>query len=593
MRKIIVALVLLLFVLSSGLVNAAAPLPQEGGQEYTVQADDWLSKLADKFYGDVFNWPAIWLGTNQKAAEDSSFAMISNPDIVEVGQKLWIPDPEEAAALLAEYSGGAAPEAATGGAPSGTLRVAWDIPVQLDPAFASSDSEISILNAVYDYLVDIDPDNNIRPRLATRWAVSGDGLTYTFTLASGVTFHDGSPLTANDVVWTFNRLRDPALELPTVDLYQNIANVEATGDLEVTFTLAETNPFFLYDLSDNHAVILQADTADPATGFNGTGPFTVVNYTPEDRMQLQANANYFMPGKPGVAELEFIFFSDQAASVDALRGGQVDLVMRMPTPLFMALESEAGINTASVPTNGFDLIRLRSDREPGNDPRVIQAMKLATDRQAIFETVTLGLGAIGRDSPIGPLFSAYYSEATAIPERDPAAAQALLAEAGYPDGLQLDLHVPDSGDRPDLAVVLKEQWAEAGIDVNVIVEPESVYYGDNGWLEVDLGITGWGSRPVPQFYLDVMLVCEAEWNESHYCNPDFDQLVQTAGTTLNEQERVQAYTEIQRILIEEGPVIIPYFFPQLGAISDSFTGLELKAFAGRTDLATIRPAQSQ
>jgi peptide/nickel transport system substrate-binding protein len=593
MRKISITLVLLLFVLSSGLVNAAAPLQQEGGQEYTVQADDWLSKLADKFYGDVFNWPAIWLGTNQKAAEDSSFATISNPDIVEVGQKLWIPDTEEAAALLAEYSGGAAPAAAAGGAPSGSLRVAMDIPVQLDPAFASSDSEIAILNAVYDYLVDIDAGNNIRPRLATRWAVSGDGLTYTFTLASGATFQDGSPLTANDVVWTFNRLRDPALELPTADLYQNITNVEATGDLEVTFTLAETNPFFLYDLSDNHAVILKADTADPATGFNGTGPFRVANYTPEDRMQLQANENYFISGKPGVAELEFIFFSDQAASVDALRGGQVDLVMRMPTPLFMTLENEPGITTVSVPTNGFDLIRLRSDREPGNDPRVIQALKLATDRQAIFETVTLGLGAVGRDSPIGPLFTSYYSEATAIPQRDPAAAQALLAEAGYPDGLQLDLHVPDSGDRPDLAVVLKEQWAEAGINVNVIVEPESVYYGDNGWLEVDLGITGWGSRPIPQFYLDVMLVCDAEWNESHYCNPEFDELARTAGTTLNEQERVEAYNEIQRILLEEGPVIIPYFFPQLGAISDNFTGFELKAFAGRTDLTTIRPAQSQ
>jgi peptide/nickel transport system substrate-binding protein len=346
-------------------------------------------------------------------------------------------------------------------------------------------------------------------------------------------------------------------------------------------------------LSDNHALVLKADTADPATGFNGTGPFKVANYTPEDRLALTANESYFIPGKPGVAELEFIFFSDQAASVDALRGGQVDLVMRMPTPLFQTLQSEPGLNAVSIPTNGFDLIRLRSDREPGSDPRVIQAFKLATDRQAIFETVTLGLGAVGRDSPIGPLFTAYYSEETSIPPRDPEAARALLTEAGYPDGLKLDLHVPDSGDRPDLAVILKEQWAEAGIDANVIVEPESVYYGDNGWLEVDLGITGWGSRPIPQFYLDVMLVSGAEWNESHYANPEFDELAKLAGTTLNEAERVQAYQEIQRILIEEGPVIIPYFFPQLGAISDKFTGFEMKAFAGRTDLATIRPAAGQ
>jgi peptide/nickel transport system substrate-binding protein len=197
---------------------------------------------------------------------------------------------------------------------------------------------------------------------------------------------------------------------------------------------------------------------------------------------------------------------------------------------------------------------------------------------------------VGRDSPIGPLFQAYYSEETPIPPRDPEAARALLAEAGYPDGLELDLHVPDTGDRPDLAVVLKEQWAEAGINVNVIVEPESVYYGENGWLEVDLGITGWGSRPVPQFYLDVMLVTGAQWNEAHFSDPELDELAALAGTTLDEEERIEAYKEIQRILIERGPIIIPYFFAQLGAIRNTFTNFELKAFAGRTDLAAIQPA---
>jgi peptide/nickel transport system substrate-binding protein len=135
--------------------------------------------------------------------------------------------------------------------------------------------------------------------------------------------------------------------------------------------------------------------------------------------------------------------------------------------------------------------------------------------------------------------------------------------------------------------VLQEQWAPAGINVNIIVEPESVYYGDNGWLEVDLGITGWGSRPIPQFYLDVMLVTGAVWNESHFSDEEFDALAREAGTTLDEAARVAAYAEIQRILIERGPVVIPYFFAALGAVRDGFTGFELKAFPGRTDLAAI------
>ncbi|GAF86429.1 unnamed protein product, partial [marine sediment metagenome] len=280
------------------------------------------------------------------------------------------------------------------------------------------------------------------PRLATGWDVSEDGLVYTFTLAEGVTFHDGSPFTAQDVVWTFDRLRDPDAEYPTSDLYANIESIEATGDLEVIFTLNQPNPFFLYDLSDNHALVMKAETED-TTQFNGTGPFVVTNYSPEDRIEMTVNANYWAEGQPKLAGLEIIFFADETAAVDALRSGQVDLAMRMSAALFESLKDEPGVITIDIPTNGFDLVRLRSDREPGNDPKVIEAFKLATDRDAIFALVTQGYGAVGRDSPIGPLYSAYYTEDTPIPARDVEAARQLLADAGYPDGLTLDLHTPD------------------------------------------------------------------------------------------------------------------------------------------------------
>jgi peptide/nickel transport system substrate-binding protein len=357
--------------------------------------------------------------------------------------------------------------------------------------------------------------------------------------------------------------------------------------LEVTFTLAEPNPFFLYDLSDNHALVLKAGTDNADTVFNGTGPFKVVNYIPEDRVVMEANPDYFIAGEPHLAGLEIIFFNDETASVDALRSGQVDLVMRMSIDLYQSLENEANITRVDIPTNGFDLVRLRSDRAPGNDPNVIQAFKLATDREAIFQLVQQGYGGLGYDTPIGPLYTQYFNPGFAPPARDVEAARQLLADAGYPDGLEMTLHVPDTGGRPDLAVVLQNQWAEAGINVDVSVEPESVYYGDNGWLEVDLGITGWGSRPYPQFYLDVMLTCDAIWNEAHYCNETFDDLVNTAGTTLDEAERVDAYNQIQQILAEEGPIIIPYFFAQVAAINNQFDNFALKAFAGRTDFRQV------
>ncbi|MHB0856809.1 MAG: ABC transporter substrate-binding protein [Anaerolineae bacterium] len=482
---------------------------------------------------------------------------------------------------------GPTPTSATGAAePGRVLRVAVQPIAQTDPALISSDSEVLVANHVYDYLVDIDADNQIVPRLATDWEVSGDGLTYTFELAPGVLFHDGSPLTAEDVVWTFDRLRDPERGFPTADLYRGIEEISATGDLQVTFTLSRTNPFFLYDLSDNHALVLREGTEDPGA-FNGTGPFIVTDYRVEDRIVMRANPDYFVDGQPQLDGLEIIFFGDEAAGADALRGGQVDLNMQLSPPLYEILSEDESIRTVSIPTNQFDVIRLRSDREPGSDPRVVEALKLATDRQALFELVQQGRGAVGRDSPIGPIYEDYYSEEPHIPARDPQAARELLAEAGYPDGLTMDLFFPDVLSHADLAVTLQQQWEEAGISVNPISQPESVYYGENRWLEVDLGITGWGHRPYPQFYLEAMLTCDAIWNESHFCDQEFDQLVTLAGTTLDDQERAEAYQEIQRILIERGPIIVPYFFARFAAMSPEVQGFALNAFPGRTDLRPV------
>ena len=467
----------------------------------------------------------------------------------------------------------------------GALRVSAFPISQTDPSLISSDSEVLIANHVYDYLVDVDAENEIQPRIATDWDISDNGLTYTFTLAEGVTFHDGSEMTAQDVVYTFRRLRDTE-GLPTADLYSGIESIEATGDLEVTFTISEPNPFLLYDLSDNHALIVK-DGTEEATDFNGTGPFIVTDYQPGNRISMEANQDYFVEGQPQLAGLEIIFFNEQTAAADAVQGGQIDLTMDLSTPQYESLQGVEGLTTYDIATNQFALVRLRIDQEPGNDPRVVEAFKLATDREEIYQLVQQGYGAVGQDTPIGPIFDEYYTEEFDLPERDPQAAAELLAEAGYPDGLDMELNLLDTLNFPDLAVVLQQQWAEAGINVEVVTLPESVYYGEGEWLEVNLGITGWGHRAYPQFYMDVMLACDAKWNETRFCDDVLDEQIEIAGSSMDEQERIDAYQEIQRILIERGPMIVPYFFAEYAVISDNFQGFELKAFSGRTDFRTI------
>ena len=166
---------------------------------------------------------------------------------------------------------------------------------------------------------------------------------------------------------------------------------------------------------------------------------------------------------------------------------------------------------------------------------------------------------------------------------DPAGAKALLADAGYPDGLEMTLYVPNLPDRVALAQALAAQWAEAGINITIEPQEEAVYYADSGWLEVDLGITPWGSRPVPQLYLDLAYKTGAVWNEAHFSDEELDAQIEIAGTSLDPEARTAAYHEIQRILIERGPVIIPYFFAQFGVWAANIQGVELHPFAGRTN----------
>jgi len=213
---------------------------------------------------------------------------------------------------------------------------------------------------------------------------------------------------------------------------------------------------------------------------------------------------------------------------------------------------------------------------------------MATDREQINQTVQLGLGAVGRDAPISPSFKDYYDPNTPLPAYDPAGAKKLLADAGYPNGLEIDLHVPNTGGRPDFATVIKDQWAKAGITVNIKLEDESTYYGDDGWLKVPVGITGWGARPTPQQYLDFSLKTGGKWNETRISDPELDKQIDIAGTSTDKDARVKAYKEIQRILADRGPLIIPYFFPVVGAISKKFDlGKAFQPFPGRTDFREV------
>jgi peptide/nickel transport system substrate-binding protein len=487
------------------------------------------------------------------------------------------------------------PEEALSEKHGGVLGFAYYAPTNMDPAFASTVADEHVARQYSDHLVFIDEENepDVNRSVAEHWESNEDGTVWSFTLRQGIMFHDGKEMTSRDVKFTYDRLRDPDVGAATVGLYSNIVDITTPDDYSIIFELADPNPDFLKDLADYHALIMDADNTDFATNFNGTGPFIVEQYIPEDRITFTRNPNYWMTDDDGYAlpyldGMEFIFLSDSSAQVEALRGGQVHYLIYLSAEFVPMLEEDPNIEIYQKPSNTAWVIRMRSDREPASDVLVRQAIKAATDRSAILEGAIGGLGIAGRDTPIGPGFGDFYLD---VPEpvRDVEEAKRLLEEAGYPDGLDITIHTQEQSPVPAIATIWKEQLAEAGINVEIQLVPSEVYYGaENMWLEVDFGITDWGSRPYPQPYLDLAYVTGAQWSETHWSDPELDALAAAAAMELDRDERIRLYHEIQEIFIERGPIIIPFFINNLWGASADLKGLNPTSGLGTAlDLRTV------
>jgi peptide/nickel transport system substrate-binding protein len=479
-------------------------------------------------------------------------------------------------------------------AQEGTLRVGINAPVQLDPALGSADSEIMFNRNLYDYLIEILPDGNLAPNLAANWEISVDGLTYTFILAQGVTFHDGSPFTAADVIFTFNRLK--ALESPALALLRDF-EISAGDERTVVFTLPEPNADFLFGVGSRFAPILKDGTTspnvlvegdNPYVNFNGTGPFMLTEYRPGESATFTANPNYWRAGEPRLATLQILYIEDPLAQIDAIRSGAVDVIFRVPLDQIEVIASEPGLNVIQKTTNLHPVVRLRADEgHLGEDVRIREAFKLATDRAAINDLLLNGLGTVGNNDPIGPVYGPFY-HALPQPEYNPARACELIQEAtGQPRLSGLTFYVVDAFNYADVGTVLQAQWAQGCIDVEVQVRPENIYYGNNEWMEVDLGLTGWGHRVVPQDYLAQAYVSDGPFNESHWSTPELDALVAEAARTANIAARSEIYRQISEIFAAEGPIIIPFFAPVVGAAVDGVGGLNMHTFPGSTDFRTV------
>ena len=477
----------------------------------------------------------------------------------------------------------------------GILKKAYFAPGALDPAFASDITADEIARFWADFLVYVDEQLKPDPSrsLAQKWEVSKDGLSWTFYLRKDVQFHNGEKLRSQDVKFTFDRLRDPAVGAATVALYSNITKIAVPDDHTVVFTLKQPNPDFLTDLGDYHAPILWHGTKDFNKELIGTGAFIVESYLPEDRMTFKRNPNYWRTDSEGnrlpyLDGIEYIFLAEASAQVEALRGGQVDYLIYLPSEYVKTLEEDPNFVVYQLASNTHYVAHMRSDRKPFSDVRVRQAFRAAIDRQAILIGANEGLGVTGRDTPFGPAYADFYLDVPEI-KRDLDKAKKLLADAGYADGLKITLTAQQISPVPAMGTILKEQLAAAGVIVDIQLVPSDVYYGaDNLWLEADFAITDWGARAAPQNYLDLAYTCKAKWNESHWCDPEIEKLSGQAASEIDRAKRAEIYKEIQRIFIERGPVLVPFFSNSLWGAKKKLKGIVPTGYLGTAvDLAVV------
>lgn len=470
---------------------------------------------------------------------------------------------------------------AQAGKPGGTVRIAQITPSgAIEPVSVSDQGGLLPLGLAGEFLVYDGPDLRLRPMLATSWEPNKDGSVWTFKLREGVKFHDGRVMTADDVVASIDRLADPANGSNALSALKGVLSkggATKVDDHTVRFTLDAPNGNFPYYVSsDNYnAIIVPANYAgDFEKTFNGTGPFKIEKYTPKVGASLVRNPDYW-DGPPLIERVELSFYAELQPQILALLGGQVDVIQQVSVQGGLTLFDNPAVKIIRLKSDAHRQIHMKN-KGGFADKRVRQAMALTLDRPAIVKGLFRGMADLGNDSPFAPIFP---STDTTVPQRtkDIAKAKALMAEAGAGSGFDVSFTTMQMQELPTLATLLRNAAAEIGIRVTLKIEDVGAYYGDavpgkSDWLDSAFGMTDYGHRGTPNVFLAAPLLSSGTWNSAEFKNPDYDKLVAAYIAALDPADQKSQAGAIQKLLLDETPVIFPYFYDYLTATSSKLDG---------------------
>lgn len=458
-------------------------------------------------------------------------------------------------------------------------------PPHLDPTSAAAGAIDSVLYSnVFEGLTRFTGDGAIVPGLAESWEISDDGLTYTFTLRSGVTFHDGTTMDADDVKFSLDRILAEDSANAQKALYAAISSVTVDGPQTVTITLSEPNGNMLFNLAWGDAVIVAPESIEDIKQTPiGTGPFKFDLWNQGDRIEMSSYDGYWGTA-PALDKATFKFISDPTAAFAAVMAEDVDVFSGFPAPENLPqFEADPRFQVLVGSTEGETILSTNNKQAPFDDVRVRQAVAHAIDRQAIIDGAMFGYG-----TPIGTHFAPHnpaYVDFTGSSAFDPAKARALLAEAGLPDGFETTLHLPPPSYARRGGEIIAAQLAEVGIIAEII----NVEWAQ--WLETvfrgkDFGLTI-VSHTEP---MDIGIYANPDYY-FQYDNADFQTLMATLNATTDPDARTALMAEAQEIIA--GDAVNGYLFQlaQLSVAKAGVQGLWTNAPTQATDLSGVSWAE--
>jgi len=391
-------------------------------------------------------------------------------------------------------------------------------------------------------------------------------------------------MTADDVVYTFQQLADPKNASNALSTFTGVltpAGVKKVDATTVEFHLEAPNGNFPYLVSsDNYNTIIVpagTDFGKWQDTFIGTGAFVKKSYTPNVGASFTRFPDWW-GGKTYLDGAQFNFYAAAGPMVVALQGGDVDVIVQFSTAGGQSIVNDTSQFTViHFKSSAHRELSMRCDQPPFNDARVRRAVALSLDRPAMVKALLDGYGDVGNDSPFGPVFA---STNTSVPQRTQNLPEAkrLLAEAGHPRGLSAPLYTEQNQEIPLLAQAIKASAAKIGVDFNLKVETQDQYYGkstfgQSDWLDGTASLVDYGDRGVPNVFLGPPLESHGPWNAAHFSDPQYDSLAKQYIAAVDLQAQRKISGQIERLLLEQTPIVYPYWLDGLSATTTKVHGL--------------------